>query len=163
MPAGFRHRYLVALGSNMRVAGIGNPRAVLARAVKALDEAGLEIISVSRIISSDPVGPSHRRYANGALVVETRLAPEDMLALLHSVEMQFGRNRRGLAWRARPLDLDIVLWSGGCWHSPTLTIPHRHFRERGFVLRPAAQIAPDWRDPLAGLSLRQLASRLRAS
>ncbi len=159
MADGFRHRYLVALGSNMRVAGIGNPRAVLARAVRALAEAGLEINAVSRVVSSAPIGPSLRHYANGALIAETGLAPDEMLVLLQSVEARFGRNRRGLAWRARPLDLDIVLWSGGCWHSPTLTVPHRHFRERGFVLRPAAQIAPDWRDPVTGLSLRQLAFR----
>lgn len=153
------HRYLIALGSNMRVAGIGNPRAVLDRAVTALDETGLEILAVSRIIASEPVGPSLRRYANAALVAEGPQGPEELLATLHAVEARFGRKRRGLDWSARPVDLDIVLWSGGCWHSPDLTIPHRHFRERSFVLRPAAEVAPKWRDPVSGFTLRQLAAR----
>jgi 2-amino-4-hydroxy-6-hydroxymethyldihydropteridine diphosphokinase len=61
------------------------------------------------------------------------------------------------------LDLDIVLWSGGAWASPGLTIPHPRFRTRQFVLGPAASIAPTWRDPLSGLTLRQLAYRLAAS
>jgi 2-amino-4-hydroxy-6-hydroxymethyldihydropteridine diphosphokinase len=59
------------------------------------------------------------------------------------------------------LDLDVVLWSGGAWASSRLTVPHAAFRTRTFVLDPAATIAPDWRDPLTGLTLRQLAVRLR--
>ncbi len=75
------------------------------------------------------------------------------------MERQFGV-RRGGRWQARVLDLDIILWSGGRWHDRTLTIPHAQFRARDFVLRPAMQIAPSWRDPFANLSLRQLNARL---
>jgi 2-amino-4-hydroxy-6-hydroxymethyldihydropteridine diphosphokinase len=93
------------------------------------------------------------------MLVASALAPPDMLALLQAVEREFGRKRRGQRWRARTLDLDIVLWSGGIWVSPDLAIPHPAFRERAFVLTPAALIAPRWRDPLTGLTLRQLAAR----
>ena len=92
---------------------------------------------------------------------ETDLTPPDLLDVLQSVEADFGRRRRGARWRARPLDLDIILWSGGAWASPDLTIPHPLFRERDFVIGPAAQIAPQWRDPVTGLTLRQLAARQR--
>ena len=85
-----------------------------------------------------------------------------MLALLQAVEAEFGRHRRGQAWMARVLDLDIVLWSGGCWAEPDLTIPHPQFRWRAFVLGPAHAVAPGWRDPLSGLTLRQLHARLTA-
>jgi 2-amino-4-hydroxy-6-hydroxymethyldihydropteridine diphosphokinase len=54
-----------------------------------------------------------------------------------------------------------VLWSGGIFAAPDLAIPHPLFRQRDFVLRPAAAIAPDWRDPVSNLSLRQLLARLR--
>jgi 2-amino-4-hydroxy-6-hydroxymethyldihydropteridine diphosphokinase len=57
------------------------------------------------------------------------------------------------------LDLDIVLWSGGAWSGPGLTVPHIAFRERRFVLDPAAEVAPAWRDPVSGRTLRQLAAR----
>lgn len=153
------HRYVIALGSNMRVPGIGAPRAVLPKALERLADRGVEVEIASRIRASHPVGPSLRTYANGAAIVSARLDPPAMLALLQSVESEFGRDKRGARWRARSLDLDIVLWSGGAWFSPDLVIPHLLFRERDFVLRPAAEIAPDWRDPVTGLTLRQLAAR----
>ena len=153
------HRYLIALGSNMRVPGIGGPRAVVGKAFMALEEKGLTLLATSRIVDSRPVGPSQRLYANAIALVETGLEPPALLRTLQGIETRFGRTRRGQRWRARPLDLDIVLWSGGVWQSPGLAIPHPHFRERAFVLQPAARIAPRWRDPHTGLTLRQLAAR----
>ena len=61
---------------------------------------------------------------------------------------------------ARVLDLDIILWSGGCHASPGLVIPHISFRGRRFVLHPARSIAGDWRDPVTGLRVRHLCARL---
>ena len=58
------------------------------------------------------------------------------------------------------LGLGVVLWQGGGWASPGLTIPHPEFRQRAFVLGPARQIAGKSRDPLTGLSLTQLHARL---
>ena len=58
------------------------------------------------------------------------------------------------------IDLDIVLWNGGRWHSRDLTIPHPAFRVREFVLAPAMAIARTWRDPVSGLTLAHLAARL---
>ena len=152
------HRYIVAIGSNVRVPGIGSPRRVVDAAVSALAELS-EVTGVSRTRSSRPVGPSLRAYANAAAIVETQDAPPRFLARLQQLELGFGRRRRGAAWRARSLDLDIVLWSGGMWFTPELVIPHPHFRERSFVIGPAAEIAPHWRDPVTGLTLRQLANR----
>ena len=154
-----RHNYLIALGCNMRVPGVGPPRAVLLRAIAAMGELGLEVTAVSRLIETAPVGPSQRRYANGAAVLDTVLAPPEVLQILQGIEQAFGRRRRGQRWRARTLDLDIVLWSGGIWVSPDLVIPHPRFRERAFVLGPGAQVAADWRDPVSGLTLRQLSAR----
>ena len=76
------------------------------------------------------------------------------------IEASFGCRRGGQRWGARVLDLDIILWEGGAWSSPDLTVPHTAFRSRSFVLTPAAAIAPRWRDPVTGLSLRQLRARL---
>lgn len=152
------HDYLISLGSNKRHAALGSPREAVGTAFAALAEIG-PVTARSRIVESAPLGPSLRRYANAAAVVEGALDPDEMLALLKQIERRFGA-RRGQRWSARVLDLDIVLWSGGAWSSPELTVPHREFRRRSFVLGPAAQIAGDWRDPLSGLSLRQLNARL---
>lgn len=92
--------------------------------------------------------------------VETALAPDILLGLLQRIEAEFGRRRRGQRWGARVLDLDIVLWDGGCFSTPHLTIPHPRFRLRKFVLGPARRIAGPWRDPLTGLTVHQLFSRL---
>ncbi len=154
------HRYLIALGSNIRHHRHGPPHRVLAAALAALGEAGLRLERASPVFASAPLGPSLRRYANAAVIVRCRLSPPELLARLNAIESRFGRRRGGEPWRARVLDLDIVLWSGGAWASSGLVVPHPAFRERGFVLRPAAAIAPAWRDPLGGLTLRQLLARL---
>ena len=138
----------------MRVPGVGSPRQVIGAALAALEAEGLALEAVSPVVDSAALGSSLRRYANSAAVIATELDPLRLLALLQHIERAFGRKRRGRKWRSRPLDLDIVLWSGGVWTSGALTIPHREFRHRAFVLGPAAAIAPDWRDPLTGLTLR---------
>lgn len=121
---------------------------------------GLTIEAVSPVITSAPVGPSRRRYANAATRVATLLDPPALLALLQSLETRFGRVRRGQRWGARTLDLDVILWSGGPWRSKTLTIPHPLYRTRSFVLTPAAQVAPGWRDPHGTCTIRHLHARL---
>lgn len=153
-------RFLIALGSNQPHPRHGPPRRVLAAALVALSADGLKVIAASPVIESSPVGPSQRRYANGAAIIETLLAPPRLLERLQAIEARFGRKRRGQRWRARVLDLDIVLWSAGAWWDPDLTIPHPLFRERDFVLGPATRVAPRWRDPITNLRLTQLHSRL---
>jgi 2-amino-4-hydroxy-6-hydroxymethyldihydropteridine diphosphokinase len=160
MPTATGHRYLIALGSNVRHIRHGWPKAVLTAALERLEAEGLKIIAAAPPIVTDPIGPSIRRYANSAALVETALAPPELLTLLKRIEREFGRRSGGQRWRARVLDLDIVLWSGGPYVDGTLTIPHPLFRERDFVLGPASTIAPHWRDPVTGLTLGQLHARL---
>jgi len=133
---------------------------VLGAALRQLEAEGLRVVAIAPVLQTPPVGPSLRRYANSAAIVETSLAPPDVLALVKRIERGFGRRPGGRRWTARVLDLDLVLWSGGCWAEPGLTIPHPLFRERAFVLAPAEHIAPGWRDPVSGLSVSQLHARL---
>lgn len=147
--------YAIALGSNRGA----NPRATIARALDALVGRGVVILANSCVVASVAMGAGMRDYANAAAIVETPLEPGPLLALCKAIEAEFGR-RPGRRWGDRPLDLDIILWSKGSFASDALTIPHPAFRARGFVLGPLAEIAPDWRDPLTGLSVRQLAARL---
>jgi 2-amino-4-hydroxy-6-hydroxymethyldihydropteridine diphosphokinase len=119
----------------------------------------IDVFTQSAIIDSAPLGPSRRRFANAAAIISAELSPPTLLRRLHDIERHFGRVRRGQAWQARTLDLDILLWSGGMWADGDLAIPHPALRSRNFVLTPAAMIAPDWRDPVTGLTIRQLQSR----
>ncbi len=154
------HHYLIALGSNQPHRRHGSPRKVLAAALARLDRKGLHLEAASPVMTSQPLGPSRRCYANGAAVVRSKLDPPEMLERLQHIERKFGRHRSGQRWGARVLDLDIVLWSGGAFAAPGLIVPHAQFRLRSFVLRPASTIAPGWRDPISGLTLRQLNFRL---
>lgn len=154
------HVYAIALGSNQPHPRYGDPRAVLAAALEALDDGPLRLLVASPVIASRPIGPSIRSYANGAAIIETTLEPLELLTHLKSIERSFGRRPGGQRWRARVLDLDILLWSGGTFADDALCIPHREMRKRSFVLDPLTAIAPDWRDPISGLSVRHLKARL---
>ncbi|MBU6207285.1 MAG: 2-amino-4-hydroxy-6-hydroxymethyldihydropteridine diphosphokinase [Alphaproteobacteria bacterium] len=153
-------RYGVALGSNQRHARFGCPCRIIDAAFRVLDKSPFRLIAASSIDTTLPVGPSQRRYANAAALIETALMPDDLLRSLQKLEAEFGRKRRGQRWRSRTLDLDILFWSEGVFVGQDLVIPHRDLRHRSFVLAPLTQIAPQWRDPLTGLSARQLSARL---
>jgi 2-amino-4-hydroxy-6-hydroxymethyldihydropteridine diphosphokinase len=150
------HIYAIALGSNRRHGRHGRPEHVLAAAMDMLD---LNVVARSKTIRSRPLGPSQRDYANAVALIATPLDPPALLAHLKAIERAFGR-RRARRWAARVLDLDIILWSGGIWTSASLSIPHQNFCYRKFVLTPLSTIAPGWRDPLSGLTIRHLKARL---
>jgi 2-amino-4-hydroxy-6-hydroxymethyldihydropteridine diphosphokinase len=152
--------YAIALGSNRRHGRYGDPPRILAAAIEEVGRRGLKVERRSRIRITPALGPAGRRFANAALVVSTKLGPAEVLQRLKSVERAFGR-RRGRRWGPRVLDLDIILWSAGCWAQPGLIIPHREFRERAFVLEPLNELASDWRDPITGATVRQLLVRHR--
>lgn len=147
--------YAIGLGSNRRHGRYGSPRHVLAAAIEEIDRQGIKVEQRSRIRVTPALGPAGRRFANAAVIVATELGPAEVLQRLKDVERAFGR-RRGRRWGPRVLDMDIILWSGGCWAQPGLVIPHLEFRERAFVLQPLDELAPDWRDPITGTTIRQL-------
>lgn len=152
--------YLLALGSNRRHHVFGRPKDVVRAAMEELAALGT-VSARSPIITTAPIGPAQRRFANGTCVLESEYDPPSLLAGLKHTEREFGR-RDGVRWGDRVLDLDIVLWSGGVFSSRNLTIPHHEFRTRAFVLGPAKQVAPLWRDPTTGLTVRQLYARLES-
>ena len=146
--------FVIALGSNRR-GRHGSPAAEVRAALDAIGG----VVAASPIVATAPLGPSSRRFANAAALIESDEAPPDLLDRLQAIEAEFGR-RHGLRWGQRVIDLDIILWSGGMWADDRLIVPHPLFRQRRFVLSPLATIVPDWRDPLTGLTVRQLAARL---
>ena len=115
--------YAIGLGSNRRHARHGDPRQVLLAALATLESDDIEPVDVSPIITSEPIGPSRRRYANAVALVASSLEQPQMLERIQQIKAAFGR-RTGQRWSARTLDLDILLWSGGVWSDADLTIPH---------------------------------------
>ncbi|NJS13358.1 MAG: 2-amino-4-hydroxy-6-hydroxymethyldihydropteridine diphosphokinase [Sphingopyxis sp.] len=152
--------YLYAIGIGSNRAGLGgrSPAKIVAAALEALDDGPLRLLDAGPAVISAPLGPSRRCYANCVALMASQALPDDVLAYLHAVEDDFGRKRRRV-WGERTLDLDLILWSEGSFASNSTVVPHPEFRNRGFVLAPLARIAPDWHDPVTGLSVRQLLAR----
>ncbi len=148
--------YLLGLGSNRY--RHGGPDRAIARALEALADAGVSIDRVSRVRETQPLGPGIRRYANAAAHVVTERMPDELISLCWTIEYALGR-RAGRRWGDRPIDIDLLLWSEGIWADESVVLPHPAFRQRSFVLDPLAEIAPDWRDPVSGLTIRQLHRR----
>jgi 2-amino-4-hydroxy-6-hydroxymethyldihydropteridine diphosphokinase len=151
--------YAIGIGSNRPLSRHLMPRTIVHAAMAALDLPPFSVVARAPVIQTAPVGPSMRRYANSAAIVASPLPPHEMLDRLQALEARFGR-RRFRHWGERTLDLDLLLWSGGPVKSRRLTVPHRLFRQRDFVLRPLVAIARHWRDPLTGFTVAQLAVRL---
>ena len=151
---------LVALGSNLP-SEWGAPDETLLRAVERLDAISerLTVRAVSSIWRTLPVGESvgpsgQPIFANAVAAVETTLGPFELLETLQEIEREARRVRR-FFWGPRTLDLDLILFDGEILTSPTLTVPHPRTVWRDFVLGPACEIAPDWRLPTTGLTLRE--------
>lgn len=151
--------YAVALGSNRRHGRHGAPAGTIRAALGAMSELGT-VERRSAIHATPALGPAGRSFANAAAILSPSLLPDELLDGLTSIEALFGR-RGGRRWGPRVLDLDIILWSEGPWGGPGPVIPHPEFRKRSFVLVPLAEIAPTWRDPIAGATVRHLGARLR--
>ena len=147
--------YVIALGSNRR-GRHGAPADEVRAALAAIGG----VVMTSPLVATAPLGPARRRFVNAAALIESEDSPPELLARLKTIEAAFGR-RRGQRWTDRVIDLDIILWSDGAWAGDGLTVPHPEFRRRDFVLRPLAAIVPDWRDPVTGRTIRQLAARIR--
>ncbi|WP_294312817.1 2-amino-4-hydroxy-6-hydroxymethyldihydropteridine diphosphokinase [uncultured Sphingomonas sp.] len=143
--------YAIGIGSNRR-GRHGGPADEVRAAIAAIGG----VVATSPIIATAPLGPSIRRFANAAILIESDEAPPMLLVRLKRIEAAFGR-RRGRRWGARVIDLDILLWSGGVWQSDGLTVPHAALADRAFVLAPLRHIAPGWRVPGAMRTIRQLA------
>jgi 2-amino-4-hydroxy-6-hydroxymethyldihydropteridine diphosphokinase len=152
--------YALALGANVHHPRHRSLRQTLLAALAALDQSPISVLAAAPMVRSRPVGPSRRTYVNAAALISTDLAPPELLRHMQRIEFAFGRRRRGQPGRARTLDLDIILWSGGIWATSDLQIPHPAFRTRCFVMQPLAAICPLWRDPVTHLTIRQLNARL---
>lgn len=158
---------LLGLGAN--VAGPwGSPRETLTRALQEIERSGVRIVAVSNYYSTKPVGDTPQpRYLNAVVLARTSIAPGALLRRLKRIELRAGR-RTARAMASRPLDLDILDYGGRRIGGPTrrrergrLILPHPEMHMRAFVLAPLLEVAPTWRHPALGRSVRALLAQLR--
>ncbi len=131
----------LAFGGN-----VGNSRVILDRAVGLIcDGVEMRLIARSSDYLTPPWGFKYQSpFINLCVAAETALSPRDLLARAQEIELQLGRDRaHEKRWGPRTADIDIIAYDDLAIDELGLTLPHPHLFERGFVLLPLAEIAPD--------------------
>ena len=144
----------VGLGAN-----IGEPRRQLQAAIEELKELpDSAVVLASGLYRSAPLGYVNQPdFLNAVVQIDTRLAPEALLARLQEIEQRHDR-QRPFAGAPRTLDLDLLLYGDQTIDTPRLTVPHPRMHERAFVLKPLAEIAPEVAIPGRGAARGLLAA-----
>ncbi len=152
----------IALGSNLPGA-LGSREANLTAAIREIERLG-NVLSASSLVETAPVGYLDQpAFLNGAVVLDTWLAPGPLLLELLEIESQLGRDRsHGIARGPRSLDLDLLLYDEFVVVTPELVLPHPEMHRRSFVLEPLAEIAPTWMHPVKHRTIEQLLRALTA-
>lgn len=155
----------LSLGSNR-----GDRKALLEQATDLLRQRVGSVVCCSSLYETAPWG----RFANGedlpflniAIVIDTPLAPRELLSATQAIEKALGRERpqkptadrqdSPRQYHSRPIDIDIIFYGDAVLDTPDLTLPHPRMHLRRFVLQPLCEIAPDTQHPLLKKSIQQL-------
>ncbi|WP_366657079.1 2-amino-4-hydroxy-6-hydroxymethyldihydropteridine diphosphokinase [Fodinicurvata sp. EGI_FJ10296] len=148
---------LLGLGAN-----IGDRRQTIRAALDGLAPFA-RISAVSALYETAPMYVTDQEsFINICAVVETDLAPRELLHAVKALERALGRmpSRR---FGPRQIDIDIIMYGDAEIAEDDLQIPHPRVLERAFVLVPAVDVAADWIHPVAGRTIRGLAADLGES
>ena len=149
----------IALGSNL-----GNKRRNLVTAAALLAERAGEVGAISSFYETEPWGfESEHSFLNAALMLDTTLAPLDLLRLTQEVERELGRTAKtDSVYHDRLIDIDLLLYGEEVIDQPGLQIPHPLMHRRAFVMTPMAEIAPEVVHPVLGKTMKALSDLLES-
>jgi 2-amino-4-hydroxy-6-hydroxymethyldihydropteridine diphosphokinase len=119
----------------------------------------INILRISSLYKTEPVGPSQPDFYNGVLQLQTTFSPEELLRRLFDIEKKLGRVRRE-KWGPRKLDLDLLTYGQELRRTRELTLPHPRYHRRRFVLVPLCDIAPRAMHPRLRRTHKRLLAKL---
>ncbi|BFZ62911.1 trifunctional dihydropteroate synthetase [Saitoella coloradoensis] len=152
-----REDVYVALGAN-----IGDKASNINAALKALEKRGIKIVQTSSLYETAPMYVTDQpSFLNGVarVSIPTGMTPHGLLNELKAVEDECGRVKT-VEKGPRTVDLDIVLFGNEVVNTDDLIVPHKGMLERGFVLKPLADLAPGLAHPLTSTTIASHLSAL---
>jgi 2-amino-4-hydroxy-6-hydroxymethyldihydropteridine diphosphokinase len=152
-------RAYIGFGSNL-----GNGRELVLSAWSRLAIPEKVVLhKLSSFYITEAVGlVSQSLFTNAVGEVETDLQPLELLHLLLELEKEHGRRRDvdAAGYQDRTLDLDLLYFGATLYSTPELTLPHPRIADRLFVLVPLAEIAPEFQDPVTGITVKNMVQQL---
>ena len=157
------HQAVLLSGSNM-----GDSHDLLGRAVALINERIGRVERLSDIYTSEPWGTfadDAKPFLNQGMVVSTDLTPLQLLDAIHTIEQELGRIRTheqshpdtgSRIYTSRTIDIDIIFYDDLTLRTATLEIPHPRAHLRAFVLRPLAEIIPQYTHPVLQRTVAQM-------
>lgn len=148
------NKVFIGLGSNL-----GNKKQNLREGINSL-KSFAQIIKTSSFYETKAEGMSAGHdfdFINGVVEVGTNLSPEDLLIELKQIENKLGKKeaRDSSGFKARKLDLDILIYNDLVVKNSHIQIPHPGIASRIFVLKPLVEIAPELIIPGTDLSVSE--------
>ncbi len=133
--------YLLSIGSNL-----GDSLKNIKQALFEIRQQKIEIISVSRIYKTSPVDYlKQNNFYNLSIIIKTELLPKELLKTLQKIEILMGREKI-IEKGPRNIDIDIIFWEKGVFDSKELSIPHKSWQDRLFVIIPSLEIVENNKD-----------------
>lgn len=151
------HEVYLAVGSNL-----GDKNAYIENGIEELRRIKeIKEVRVSELLVTKPYGGVEQDdFVNGAIALKTMLSPQELLERLHEIEQHANRERI-IHWGPRTLDLDIIFYDKLVYEDENLIIPHIDMQNRDFVLKPLAELCPNYRHPVFGKTVSQLLGELK--
>jgi GTP cyclohydrolase I len=150
-------KVLVTLGSNVE-----RERNLPVAVARLRRHPRIAVRAVSPVYETSPVGggPDQPPYFNAALMIETDLSSADLREALRAIEQELGRVRTADKCAPRTIDLDVAWFGGSPTESGGPSLPDPDILRFPHLAIPLADVAPDWRHPELGVTLRHIADSL---
>jgi 2-amino-4-hydroxy-6-hydroxymethyldihydropteridine diphosphokinase len=148
----------ICLGSNL-----GDRATHIKKALKLLEEKGIDIEKVSSLYSTEPAEVQQQPwFLNLVAEIATSLSAEELLNLCQQLERKLGRSSKGDR-APRTIDIDILFYGDKVVQKANLQIPHPRLHVRRFMLAPLCEIAPAFIHPVYKKTISQLINDVKDS